>query len=118
MLTKIMNLAEKITRKTENNEVNWSEEDNILSEEFFARIGNIPVAILSHTNNDTGTHSFIFKVYSSAAGQLAGQVSRDDHEDGYSILGRLFESAMASARNLDHILEEMQSALGDLEENV
>lgn len=118
MQAKILSIASEITKKTDNNAVRWNDEDNISSEEFSAKIGNTPVAILSYNNNETGRHSFVFKVFSSATGQLAGQVSFDDDEVGYFTLERLFESAMANARDLDSILEDMQNTLGDLEEHV
>ncbi len=110
MKNKVSEIAKTIIEKTNNEEIEWKEEFNPHSDEFSANIGKMAVVIISHTDQEIGNHTFTLQILDEHR-QIAGQLSCSNDDVDYYHLEILFEGAMATARNLSGVIDEMKKEL-------
>lgn len=107
MKTKLFELAQSLIEKTNNQEIKWEEEDNVVETEYSAKLGMSSVTIISSIDNFTSAPSLVCKIINKKK-QVAGQMSALRGEPDYRILQSLFDSAMASSKDLYETLDEIQ----------
>lgn len=106
----MLDLAKDLIQKTNADQLKWQELDAGDTPEFAAEIGKYSTTSRYHFDQDEGEGYYFLDII-NRNGTVVGTVRRSRYEDGFSTLQRLYDTAMASARNLKTAIGDIRQAL-------
>jgi len=106
----LIELAKDLIEHTKSDDLKWSEETSFGMTAYSASIGNFTATIKYHFDEDVEESYYIISLI-DGSGTVVGSATRARIYKDYEILDRLYEVAVASARNLKKSISDVRSLL-------